>query len=268
MQNHEIVALFKDKEFKAKFIENYTKAKSTAKSNWTVTEAEAQWNLVFALLAEAYKNPELTPIHLGSVADLRICMAYVSETGLSFDKRNNEVHLVLEYLNGKPVLRVRLGYKGMMRIAMSSGLFKFIFVELVREGDTFAWNGANKEPVFVSSARSNRAVQLGFVGFKYIDGDCLYLKVDGHELLEIEKASKAYTEITKGSATDSLYNTPWRDRMFEIAVWRIAYNKMRQVVSFGTLASRSKVDEQSNVQINTEELEGFMETFGIAKKAG
>lgn len=267
MQNHEIVALYKDKEFKAVFIANYTKAKSTANSFWTTTEAEAQWNHVFNLLAEAYTNHELTPIHLGSIADLRVCMAYVSETGLSFDKQNNEVHLVLEYGNGHPELKVRLGYKGMMRIAMASGLFKYIFVELVRDGDTFHWYGSHKEPVFVSPGKSNRPVLLGFVGFKYIDGDTLYFKVDGEELLEIEKQSKAYAKLSKGTDQDSLYNTPWRDRMFEIAVWRTAYNRMRQVVAFGTLASRSNVDENCNVEIKPDELTGFMKTFGITQEA-
>ena len=267
MQNQEIVSLYKDKEFKGRFIENYLKAKSTANSHWTETEAEAQWNHVFNLLAEAYNNPELTPIHLGNVSDLRVCMAYVSETGLSFEKSRNEAHLVLEYSNGHPELKVRLGYKGMMRIAMASGLFKYIFVELVREGDTFFWHGAHKEPVLVSPGKSGRPIVLGFVGFKYIDGDCLYVKVEGHELLEIEKQSKAFTEITKGSDESSLYNTPWRERMLEIVVWRTAYNRMRQVVAFGTLASRSNVDEKCNVEIKPEELNGFMKTFGITQEA-
>lgn len=270
MKNQEIIELFNNKSLKEKFISNYCGAQFSTNSKWTESQAEQQWIELFKLLSSAYSDNTLVPIYLAPKVDVIACLLYVSESGLSFRKEDNEIHLSLDYKNpSKPELKTILGYKGMARITMGTGFFKFFTTQLVMSGDTFSWQGQEERPVFISAGPSvDRKVVCGFVGFKYKDGDHLYIKVDGSELLEIERASLAYTAISKGSEETSLYLTPWRLRLLEIALWRIAYNRMREIVLFGSVRSQSKVDAEGNVMIAKEpDVEGFMAVFGEQKSA-
>lgn len=269
MTNQEIIALYQDKVFKARFIGNYLKAKSSTASLWTESEAEQQWLTVFNMLGAAHTNAGLSPINKVSKTELMASMLYVSETGLSFRKEDKEIYLYTECEDSRHhILKTRLGYKGMMRIVMGTGLFRYISVELVLQGDTFSWMGQEKAPVFVSAGPvKERDVECGFVGFKYLDGDRLYFKIDGDELLEIERASKAHAAITCGDESSSLYSTPWRHRMLAIAVWRNAYNRLRQVVTFGSALSQSMIDQQGNVVFKSESLPDVMDTFAAADRS-
>lgn len=270
MKNQEIIELFKNAALKEQFVSNYCNAPFSANSKWSVLQAEQQWVEVFKLLSTAYSDSTQIPIYLAPKADMIASMLYVSESGLSFRREDNEIHLGLDYSTpNQPQLKTILGYKGMARITMGTGFFKYFTTQLVMAGDTFSWLGQEERPVFVSAGPSaNREVVCGFVGFKYKDGDQLYIKVDGSELLEIERASLAFTTISKGSDESSLYLTPWRLRMLEIALWRIAYNRMRSVVLFGSVRSQSKVDVDGNVMIAQEpDVQSFMDVFGAQKTA-
>lgn len=269
MTNQEIVALYQDKSFKGRFIGNYLKAKSSTSSFWSESEAEQQWLTVFNMLAAAHSSADPSPIHKVSKTELMASMLYVSETGLSFRKEDKEIYLYTECADGRHhILKTRLGYKGMMRIVMGTGLFRYISVELVLQGDTFSWLGQEKAPVFVSAGPvKNRDVECGFVGFKYLDGDRLYFKIDGDELLQIERASKAHAAIAYGDESSSLYSTPWRHRMLAIAVWRNAYNRLRQVVIFGSALSQSMIDQQGNVEFKPESPPDFLDKFGAVDRS-
>lgn len=270
MKNQEIIELYNNVSLKEQFITNYCNAPFSANATWSVAQAEQQWIELFKLLSTSYSDNTLIPIYLAPKADMIACMLYVSETGLSFRKEDNEIHLGLDYSQtNQPMLKTILGYKGMARITMGTGFFKFFTTQLVMSGDTFNWLGQEERPVFVSAGpAADREIVCGFVGFKYKDGDHLYIKVDGSELLEIERASLAYTAIAKGSEDTSLYLTPWRLRLMEIALWRIAYNRMREIVLFGSVRSQSKVDAEGKVMIAQEpDVESFMDVFGDKKTA-
>lgn len=268
MKNHEIIELYNNASLKEQFIANYANAPFSANAKWSASQAEQQWVELFKLLSSSYSDNTMIPIYLAPKADMIACMLYVSEAGLSFRKEDNEIHLGLDYgQTNQPALKTILGYKGMARITMGTGYFKYYTTQLVMSGDTFNWLGQEEKPVFVSAGpAAEREIVCGFVGFKYKDGDHLYIKVDGSELLEIERASLAYTAIEKGSENTSLYLTPWRLRLLEIALWRIAYNRMREIVLFGSVRSQSKVDAEGNVIIAQDaEIESFMDVFGEQK---
>lgn len=262
MKNVEIIELYKNDGLKKAFVANYCKAPYSANAKWTEHQAEQQWLEVFKMLSAGFSDKTQPQIHLASRAELISSILYVSEAGLSFSKSDKEVHLDVEFGPRNHLeLKTRLGYKGMLRIAMGTGFFKYITTELVLEGDTFSWLGQSKAPVFVSAGPvASREVVCGFVGFKYKDGDEFYVKIDRDELLEIERSSKAFSALAHGSEDGSLYSTPWRYRMLTIAVWRNAYNRMREIIIFGSARSMAQLDETCAVQLPVETDE-FMSVF-------
>ena len=263
MNNQEIIQLYNNDKLKQQFIKNYCSASFSANAKWSAQQAEQNWTDLFKQISAAYSDKSLTPIYLASKQDMIASMLYVSETGLSLNPHDKEVYFRIDYAEGgRAELKTGLGYKGMTRIAMGTGFFKYITTELVFEGDTFNWQGQDVRPYFMAAGPStNRPLQCAYVGFIYKDGDGLYIKLEADELLEVERASKAYLEITAGTDADSLYNTPWRKRLFEIAAWRLGYNRMREIILFGSVRSQAKIDLAGNVNLEAAAPDDFMSVF-------
>lgn len=251
MTNNDIIALYKNAQLKTEFINNYTKAKFSPQTYWTERQAENQWATIFSMIAEGLSSQTMPQLHLASKYDLISALLMISEKGLSFDKKDKQIYLYVEFSEQQiPQLKVVLGYKGMQLMCMRTGLFKYLTSELVFQGDTFTWRGEATPPEFESAGSTeNRKLSCGFVGLKYKDGDWLHFKMESAELEEVERAARAASYMQTGSEENSLYSTPWRNRMLKIALWRNAYNWVRSSALAADSSSWLEIDQTGHVGV-------------------
>lgn len=249
MTKNDIIALYQNTQLKAEFINNYTKAKFSPLTYWSVRQAENQWATICSMIAEGLSNQTLPQLHLAAKSDLISALLMISEQGLSFDKKDKQIYLYVEFNEQQiPLLKILLGYKGMQLMCMRTGLFKYLTSELVYQGDKFTWRGESTPPEFESAGSpGNRKLACGFVGLKYRDGDWLHFRMDAEELEEVERAAKAASYMQTGSEENSLYSTPWRNRMLKIALWRNAYNWVRSSALVAESSSWIEIDRTGHV---------------------
>ncbi|WP_240224575.1 recombinase RecT [Rheinheimera hassiensis] len=260
----ELIALYKDAEFKANFINNYLAAKCSANAKWTLERASAEFTHAFNLIA-SHTGDEYRPgVSVCNIKQIRRALLTISEIGLSLNPREKEVYISTHVeQTGLPVLKTTIGYKGMQKLVMNTGSFQYFTVELVYEEDTFTWLGGQDKPVFVSSCRPSADSKLvcGIVVFTYKNGTYLSYKMDAEEILEIERADLQRCLEVFGSSGASLYSGPWRNRMMEIAVWRNAYNGLKHILMADGLSPSLNMSEDGSLIIDDTPHDAFLDKF-------
>lgn len=238
-QRQALIGLYKDQSFKAQFISNYL---NSASFTYSCSEAFAnqEYMNAFSLISGDQQ------LSLCNVDRIKSAFLKISEMGLSFDKSEKHVHLsALQIGFNKFDVNIVIGYKGTQRLVMETGKFDYFYTQLVHEGDDFHWLGPNESPGFSSSGdtSANRLI-CGFVVFIYSNGNTLAFKMDGHELEQVanDDRNKAHTY-----SDQSLYDTEWKNRLFEISLWRNAFNRQKEILLAGTSGAQFSEDGNLNL---------------------
>ena len=226
MQNKEnLIALYKDTDFKAAFIANYLECGERDHV------AEKEYSNAFAWLAEDTGNDIHPPISAAPVDEIKRTFLAVSTYGLSFDKKSKEVYLMGEWReNNRICVGSILGYRGMQRIIVNTKGVKASNTEIVYENDAFTWLGADQRPNYASDGKSQgSALICGFTTITFDDGTVLCHKTSADELEAIERQSIEQTIHFEGTADASLYNSAWRERCLRICTLRAAFREYRHI---------------------------------------
>ena len=249
LNRNELIALYKDTEFKAAFIANYVD------KNVHLHVAQKEFITAFDLIANDNGNQERPPIKHASVSSIKSTFLMISSYGLSFDPNEKEVYVYGEYRDQKKIgLGVTLGYRGMRRIAMNSGKVKVITSEIVYESDSFTWLGADKAPSFASTGRNqDDNIACGFVTIRMMDNSVVSFKMSSVELLQVENDNiQMETEFT-GDPNNSLYKTAWRERCLKAALWRSAYREYQHLF----MDTGKVIDNEGKLESETESASAF-----------
>ncbi|MDC8832973.1 recombinase RecT [Alteromonas gilva] len=249
LNRNELIALYKDEEFKASFIANYVD------KNVHLHVAQKEFITAFNLIANDNGSQERPAIKQASASSIKSTFLMISSYGLSFDPNEKEVYVYGEHRDPNKVgLGVTLGYRGMRRIAMNSGKVKVITSEIVYESDSFTWLGADKAPSFASTGRNqDDNISCGFVTIRLMDNSVVSFKMSAAELLQIENDNiQMETEFT-GDPNNSLYRTAWRERCLRAALWRSAYREYQHLF----MDTGKIVDDQGTLESETETADAF-----------
>lgn len=259
----QLVALYRDNDFKAQFISNYLSAKCSSNANWTLSLAQLEWTNAFNILANDLGDGYRPAVSQAPISKIRSAFLRVSELGLSFNPETKEIYLhgALDSHNNV-TLNTCLGYKGMQKLVMNTGSFQYFTTELVHEGDTFNWMGSQDKPVFVSSGKTaGMDLICGIVVFTYRNGSVLSYKMDAEELLAIESADLERHQQQFGSAGYSLYSGPWRNRMLKISLWRNAYNELKHILMASANMPLLNIDNYGVFSDEQEVNDDFLNAF-------
>lgn len=220
-------SLYLNESFKNRCISNYVNAENPLARIQT-QQALDEYAEAFKLMANDCRLQGCN-LHQIESAILR-----VSELGLLFNPNAKHIYLNVYWPESGPcVLNVELGYRGMERLTMTSGKISRFFYQLVYDTDDFIWRSPSQLPVYTSTSdTSNRTPIGGYVVFVYNNKDVLCYRVEADELQEIAKKDRLrYKEFPEYQAFEqSLYDTPWSKRMYEIALWRLAFIRYREII--------------------------------------
>lgn len=112
-----------------------------------------------------------------------------------------------------------ISYKGLVKLATDSGAIKWAKAELVRENDTFEFNGIASEPVHKMQPFSDRGAVVGvYCVAKTVDDDFLTDVMSMDEIKEVQATSKA-----NGSK-----HSPWNTFFGEMAKKTIIKRAQKQ----------------------------------------
>jgi len=92
------------------------------------------------------------------------------------------------------VCTLKVSFKGLLKIATDSGSIKWVKAEIVKEGDTFEYNGPCLLPRHVMQPFGDRGKTVGvYCVAKTHDGDYLVDIMDAAEIVKIRNAAKTKT---------------------------------------------------------------------------
>ncbi|MBN8887543.1 MAG: recombinase RecT [Rudaea sp.] len=187
---------------------------------------------------------------------VQLAMINVASTGLTLNPANGYAYLVPR--DGAIVLDI--SYKGLIKIATDSGSILWARADVVREGDTFVYNGPAAAPTHQTDPFKADASERPIVGAYAIaktkEGDILTECMAWAEIEKIREKSSAYTKKKSGPWVE------WPDQMAKKAVikrasktWPYTTDKLAQAIDVANeseggydLASEEERDAMNQLQ--------------------
>jgi len=131
----------------------------------------------------------------------------VAAVGLTLNPAHGYAYLVPEKIkigqNYHQVCQLRVSFKGLIKLANDSGVAKWVRADVVKENDTFTFNGAWEKPTHQMNPFGDRGKSIGvYCTIKTHDGEYL---TEVAPWSEVEKARKA-------AKTDYVWSA-WPDEM-------------------------------------------------------
>ena len=211
--------LYKDNEFKAKFIENYLKYTNN------LTTIDNEYSLAFKMINNSTATASSPALSALPNKELKRILLSISSTGLSFDPTKKHFYLSTQIsLSGTLEPVFILGYRGMRHHAAKSKLIDNILCDVVYESDSFTWLGNDTRPLFSSpSSRENDDIVCAFAGYIMNDGSFKGCKISRDQLIESAERD-VQTKLAFGfREEDSLYGGPWREKCFRVLAQRTLF---------------------------------------------
>lgn len=136
-------------------------------------------------LGIANKNP----------TSVKLAMINVASTGLTLNPANGYAYLVPR----DGAIHLDISYKGLIKIATDTGAIRWARAEIVRDKDTFTFNGPAQAPEHKAEAFRDRGEIIGvYCIAKTSDGDILTEIMPKDELEKIRSKSMAYAKSKSG----------------------------------------------------------------------
>lgn len=182
----------------------YQQMLSMAQAEWPSITHEAGTNLSFIIeqqfaLEAMTKNNYLFKVAQNNPGSLYGAMTKLAAVGLSLNSANQYAYLVPR----KNEICLDISYKGLIKIATDTGSIKWAKAEIVREADTFNYNGPCEKPEHICDPF---AADRG----KYVGVYCIAKTADNDYLVEIMTEAECL-EIAAKSEAFKKNSGPWMD---------------------------------------------------------
>lgn len=160
----------------------------------------------------------------------------IAACGLTLNPADGYAYLVPEYNKStkRQECMLRISFKGLIKAATDSGVIKWVRAEIVKENDTFAYNGPCEAPKHEMNPFSERGASVGvYCIAKTSEGDIL---ADTMPWSEVDKI--------KGAAKTQMVWNQWPEEMAKKAIIKRAAKQWPK--SDGSTALHATVDTLNN----------------------
>jgi len=162
-----------------------------------------------------------------SVPSIQAALINVAAVGLTLNPADGYAYLVPEYNKDLKCQEcaLRISFKGLIKVATDTGSIKWVKAEIVKENDTFDYNGPCQMPVHSMDPFKDRGATVGvYCIAKTIDNDVLVDLMDIAELQKIQSCAKT-----------QMVWTAWPDEMSKKAIIKRASKQWPKTDQSSTL---------------------------------
>lgn len=161
----------------------------------------------------------------------------VAAVGLTLNPADGYAYLVPEYnkTTKRNECQLRISFKGLIKAATDTGAVKWVRAEIVKENDTFTYNGVDEKPTHKMQPFGDRGQPVGVYCVAKV-GDSEYL-TDVMDWAEVQK-------IKSCAATQAVWNQ-WPEEMAKKAIIKRAAKQWPRTVASGVLHKAIEVINES-----------------------
>lgn len=174
----------------------------------------------------------------GCVAEsIQNAIINVAAVGLTLNPADGYAYLVPEYnkTTKRNECQLRISFKGLIKAATDTGAVKWVRAEIVKENDTFTYNGVDEKPTHQMQPFGDRGAPVGvYCVAKVSDTEYLTDIMDWPEVKKIQACAK----------TQAVWNQ-WPEEMAKKAIIKRAAKQWPRTVASGVLHKTIEVINES-----------------------
>lgn len=170
-------------------------------------------------------------------------VAKIASLGLVIDAQLGECYLIVGYGKNSPTPQIRVGYRGLIKLARQSGDVAGVYAHEVCENDYIeAELGTEKRLVHKPDLFGDRGAIRGFYAvIKYKDGDSDFEPMNPTQINAIRDRSDGYKAFKAGKIKD----TPWNSGYDEMAKKTTIRRLMKRSPMSPDLARAIKIEDEA-----------------------
>lgn len=184
--------------------EKFQQYKNTVEKVYTGNENKDRYWMTYAKIAQEWINDP----RINDKRQVLTCLFNAVKLNLNPDPVFGEIFFV----PFKGVLQYQIGYKGMIKLSINSGIVKEVWSNLVYEKDEFEYYEDEKGQHFtfrpnLRAGRDRGPELFGYSCFQKVDGSCNYHVMESYHIDDIKKMVQARMNGKK---------TPWDDKLLNL----------------------------------------------------